>query len=211
LIMTSGLGVLGLGRLTALAGTSFVGGVLASKVANRRQHKDEEASHADLFRLGIPRTLSPSQPLCYANHCLHFDAARKVPAWVAEHLHRDKAFPAQPAANRKQSKFRPDPALHTSARATNEDFWDSGFSRGHMAPAGNNKHCQQSMDDTFLLSNVVPQVSERVFARTPGEMYFHHHFRHQNSECVERQYHSLALTFCHHSSSSRCFCGRMTS
>ncbi len=27
-----------------------------------------------------------------------------------------------------------------------------------MAPAGNNKHCQQAMDDTFLLSNVVPQV-----------------------------------------------------
>ncbi len=31
-----------------------------------------------------------------------------------------------------------------------------------MAPAGNNKHCQEAMDDTFLLSNVVPQVSEAV-------------------------------------------------
>ena len=39
----------------------------------------------------------------------------------------------------------------------NDDFWDSGWSRGHMAPAGNNKYCQTWMDDTFLLSNIVPQ------------------------------------------------------
>lgn len=26
-----------------------------------------------------------------------------------------------------------------------------------MAPAGNNKYCQTWMDDTFLLSNIVPQ------------------------------------------------------
>lgn len=68
----------------------------------------------------------------------------------------------QPAANRKHSKFRPDEHLHPAARATNQDFFDSGWSRGHMAPAGNNKHCQRSMDDTFLLSNVVPQVNGTV-------------------------------------------------
>jgi DNA/RNA endonuclease G (NUC1) len=27
-----------------------------------------------------------------------------------------------------------------------------------MAPAGNNKHSQQAMDDTFYLSNIVAQV-----------------------------------------------------
>ena len=28
-----------------------------------------------------------------------------------------------------------------------------------MAPAGNNKHCQEAMGDTFYLTNVVPQVN----------------------------------------------------
>ena len=69
-------------------------------------------------------------------------------------------FPFQPVANRKQSKFRPDPSVPPSLRAENGDFWTSGWSRGHMAPAGNNKHCQDAMDDTFLLSNIVPQVGK---------------------------------------------------
>ena len=30
-------------------------------------------------------------------------------------------------------------ALAAEIRTSNDDFWDSGWSRGHMAPAGNNK------------------------------------------------------------------------
>jgi hypothetical protein len=61
-------------------------------------------------------------------------------------------------ANRKLARFSPDPSLPREISASNDDFWDSGWSRGHMAPAGNNKHCQQAMNDTFYLSNIVPQV-----------------------------------------------------
>jgi DNA/RNA endonuclease G (NUC1) len=39
-----------------------------------------------------------------------------------------------------------------------------------MAPAGNNKHCQRSMDDTFLLSNVVPQVSRIALSLGPHSL-----------------------------------------
>ncbi len=39
----------------------------------------------------------------------------------------------------------------------NSDYRRSGWSRGHMAAAGNYKHCQKSMNDTFYLTNVVPQ------------------------------------------------------
>ena len=38
------------------------------------------------------------------------------------------------------------------------DFRGSGWSRGHMAPAGNNKHSQAAMNQTFYLTNIVPQV-----------------------------------------------------
>ena len=34
------------------------------------------------------------------------------------------------------------------------DFRQSGWSRGHMAPAGNNKHSQEAMNQTFLLTNI---------------------------------------------------------
>ena len=65
----------------------------------------------------------------------------RTPIWVAEHIDRAKVEPADPsrAANRKRSKFQSDTSLAAEIRASNEDFWDSGWSRGHMAPAGNNK------------------------------------------------------------------------
>ena len=34
----------------------------------------------------------------------------------------------------------------------------SGFDRGHMAPAGNHRKDQTMCDQTFLLSNMAPQV-----------------------------------------------------
>ena len=43
-------------------------------------------------------------------------------------------------------------------RASNTDYLGSGWSRGHMAAAANHAHDQQEMDETFYLSNIVPQV-----------------------------------------------------
>ena len=43
-------------------------------------------------------------------------------------------------------------------RASNIDYLGSGWSRGHMAAAANHAHDQQEMNETFYLSNIVPQV-----------------------------------------------------
>lgn len=47
-------------------------------------------------------------------------------------------------------------------RADNNDFKAAGrgWSRGHMAPAGNMKFSQDAMDQSFLLSNILPQNYE---------------------------------------------------
>ncbi|EER17572.1 conserved hypothetical protein [Perkinsus marinus ATCC 50983] len=43
-------------------------------------------------------------------------------------------------------------------RASNADYWDSGWSRGHLSMAGAHKDDQNAQNDTFLLSgNIVPQ------------------------------------------------------
>ncbi|XP_074900934.1 nuclease EXOG, mitochondrial isoform X2 [Buteo buteo] len=44
--------------------------------------------------------------------------------------------------------------------AVNEDYLGSGWSRGHMAPAGDNKFSTRAMAETFYLSNIVPQNYE---------------------------------------------------
>lgn len=109
-----------------------------------------------ILKYGIPQSLSPGV-LYHENHVLELDPIRKTPIWVAEHITQHHVEPEKPLANRKKSKFRPDNRVDESIRPSNDDYSDSGWSRGHMAPAGNNKHCQEAMDDTFLLSNIVPQ------------------------------------------------------
>ena len=45
-------------------------------------------------------------------------------------------------------------------RALLKDYRGSGFDRGHQAPAADFKHSQAAMDETFLLSNISPQVGK---------------------------------------------------
>ena len=94
-----------------------------------------------ILKYGVPESLSPGL-LHNENHVLEFDPIRKTPIWVAEHITKDHVAPKGPTANRKKAKFRPDDRVPENLGPSNDDYWDSGWSRGHMAPAGNNKHSQ---------------------------------------------------------------------
>jgi DNA/RNA endonuclease G (NUC1) len=43
-------------------------------------------------------------------------------------------------------------------RALLKDYIRSGFDRGHQAPAADATFTQEAMDETFLLTNMAPQV-----------------------------------------------------
>lgn len=71
-----------------------------------------------------------------------------------------------------------------SPRATLEDYRGSGWSRGHMCPAGDNKWDEKAMYDSFSLVNVCPQnaslnsglwnsieISCRKWAKAHGSLY----------------------------------------
>uniref|UniRef100_G1TBN9 Exo/endonuclease G n=1 Tax=Oryctolagus cuniculus TaxID=9986 RepID=G1TBN9_RABIT len=90
----------------------------------------------------------------YTNHALSYDQAKRVPRWVLEHISKSKIVGD---ADRKHCKFKPDPNIPPAFSAFNQDYVGSGWSRGHMAPAGNNKFSSKAMAETFYLSNIVPQ------------------------------------------------------
>ena len=83
-----------------------------------------------LLKYGLPQR-SPDY-LRYKNHILCYDQAKKTPRWVLEHLTRDKV---KGDANRTHSAFKPDLNISAVFQSHNDDYWDSGWSRGHMAPA----------------------------------------------------------------------------
>ena len=83
-----------------------------------------------LLKYGLPQR-SPDY-MRYKNHVLCYDRAKKTPRWVLEHLTRDKV---KGLANRMHSAFKADLNIPAVFQSSNDDYWDSGWSRGHMAPA----------------------------------------------------------------------------
>ncbi|XP_007081082.1 nuclease EXOG, mitochondrial [Panthera tigris] len=110
------------------------------------------AEKALLEQFGVP--LTGTETRRYTNHALSYDQSKRVPRWVLEHISKSKIMGD---ADRKHCKFKPDPNIPPTFSAFNEDYVGSGWSRGHMAPAGNNKFSSQAMAETFYLSNIVPQ------------------------------------------------------
>ncbi|XP_078616416.1 nuclease EXOG, mitochondrial-like isoform X2 [Branchiostoma floridae x Branchiostoma japonicum] len=106
---------------------------------------------AEILKYGVPER-GPAVHYLH-NHVLAYDSAKRTPLWVAEHI---KSKHLQGPADRKHSKFKPDPSVDPMFTAYDRDYRRSGWSRGHMAPAGDNKFSQEAMDDTFFFSNIVP-------------------------------------------------------
>lgn len=57
----------------------------------------------------------------------------------------------------KRQMFTEDPTLKSNIRSTLDDYRSSGYDRGHLCPAGDNKWSDQAMNETFYLSNICPQ------------------------------------------------------
>jgi endonuclease G len=85
-------------------------------------------------------------------YIVSYNKDSRIPNWVAWHLiaqHVDGDIP-------RSNDYREDFDV-PAPRATNEDYKGSGWSRGHMCPAGDNKWDATAMSESFLLSNMCPQ------------------------------------------------------
>lgn len=92
--------------------------------------------------------------LCREAYLLSHSSEYKIPMWVAYHLKSallDNKI-------KRSGQFRPDPDLPKGERAELKDYENSGFDRGHMMPAADAKRSKKAMNETFLLSNMAPQV-----------------------------------------------------
>lgn len=92
--------------------------------------------------------------LCRDGYLLSHNNETKVPDWVLERLTPTRF---RGTAVRKNN-FHQDDALAAGQRSELADYDGSGFDRGHQAPAADMKFDQAAMDESFLLSNMAPQV-----------------------------------------------------
>ncbi|KAK4518002.1 methylenetetrahydrofolate reductase (NAD(P)H) met13 [Mucor velutinosus] len=86
-----------------------------------------------------------------------FNRRDRIPHWVGEHLTAESLRRGQ-NVSRDKSRFTGDKAVPGLFRVYTNDYTNSGYDRGHMAPAGDAVSSQTAMDETFLLTNIAPQV-----------------------------------------------------
>lgn len=85
-----------------------------------------------------------------------FNASRNVPNWVAWELTPEKLVERESRSN----KFLPDPDLSESQAVTTQDYSGSGWDRGHMCPAADNRWHWRAMQESFYMTNICPQHHE---------------------------------------------------
>ena len=104
--------------------------------------------------LEIPIDLQNRQEIRirHTGYTVSYNNAYKTPHWVAWELTRQETKGTEERTN----KFMPDPEL-PEPRAEHSDYTNSGYDRGHMAPAADMKWSEQAMEESFYMSNICPQ------------------------------------------------------
>lgn len=135
----------------------------------------------DVVRVCMPGPLEgiSEQIIRKTSYIVSYNKDTKIPNWVAWHLTADHTE----GPYKRMNNFYEEEGV-TGTRATLEDYHSSGWSRGHMCPAGDNKWSETAMYESFSLVNVCPQNAKlnsglwnsieidcRRWARQFGDVY----------------------------------------
>ena len=92
------------------------------------------------------------QIITHTGYVVSYNSNWLIPNWVAYELTSEEAQGEYP----RRGGFCPDPDV-IGPTAISKDYSNTGWDRGHMAPAGDMKWSEKAMYESHYLSNVCPQ------------------------------------------------------
>ena len=109
----------------------------------------------DLAALGLPALAAGDVVTVHPGHSLVWDETHHVPKWTA-HIVLPDIMKGNLA---RIDTFKPDPDVKGHTDLFNE-YWNSGYDRGHMVPSADMRWSQKALEATYLYSNISPQKAE---------------------------------------------------
>ena len=98
-------------------------------------------------------TVNRSQQIIeHTGYTVSYNLDWLIPNWVAYELTCQETYGDYP----REKKFSPDPQV-SGIPVMHQDYSNSGYDRGHMAPAGDMKWSEQAMQESFYTTNICPQ------------------------------------------------------
>lgn len=131
---------------------ALIAGCLTKK--NENHSTTAEPAGELSIELAIPKLDKAivSQVIEHTGYTVSYNRKRRNPNWVAYELTAEEVDGKEP----RNGDFIPDPDLK-GAQATDEDYKNCGWDRGHLAPAADMKWSKEAMEESFYLSNISPQ------------------------------------------------------
>ena len=113
----------------------------------------KKAKVVRLYEIPAPLKDRPEQILHRKGYTVSYNNATRNPNWVAWHLTKSHTY----GSNQRSGEVFTEDVSVSRPRATDADYYNSRYDRGHMCPAGDNKWDKEAMEQSFLFTNVCPQ------------------------------------------------------
>ena len=143
-----------------LAGIAFFAFKLSSGTTEASAevlHYDGATAGNSLLEVRIPAGVKNVR-LPHTAYISYFNTKHRIPNCVIYELTATQVAQcdAPGAEKRKNYQFNADPMCSDSPQWS--DYMHSGYDRGHMAPANDMKWSKTSMEESFYMTNICPQL-----------------------------------------------------
>lgn len=128
---------------------------LAESVDEYTSDNKNDASETQTTEVLLPAPMNKGkeQILYRTGYVTSYNRDNRIPNWVAWRLTKAHTYGN---VSREDMKFEEDREV-PSPRAAYWDYYNTGYDRGHMCPAADNKWSQKAMQESFLMTNICPQ------------------------------------------------------
>lgn len=127
--------------------------VVSKTETKQEEPKEEIVPTENLTHLEYPATLPNEKIISHAGYSFVYSEEHEQAIWIAYELTKEETN----SLFERTDKFLVDPLVSTST-AENSDYANSGYDKGHLAPAADMGWSAVTMKESFYFSNMSPQL-----------------------------------------------------